>query len=226
VGNQGNGNAIATVTHGHGLDIGGAGSKVGTRGVTVYNMAVGFRTESCDVGMHIVPSQGPPPQRTIDAQIGMIDFDGADLWLCIAGGNPGTWRRLAGTGTAGALTVLPTPARIYDSRPGSLPNVGSKSPVPSGGTRVLDLKVNSSGVPAGATAALLTVLLVNAGNGNGNATVWANGVAKPQANTMVWGGSTGRFTATAVSAVDPQARIQFSASLTTDVVIDVVGFYR
>ena len=86
--------------------------------------------------------------------------------------------------------------------------------------------VVARGGPAGATAVMLTVLLVNAANGNGNATVWANGVAKPQANTLVWGGSSGRFAATAVSAVDAQARIQVSASLETDVVIDVVGFYR
>lgn len=149
-----------------------------------------------------------------------------ELWYCAAYGTPGTWRKLAGKTTAGALHVLAVPARIYDSRPGTAPAVGTKSPLAPNTARTLDLKVNSSGVPAGATAALLTVLLVNAANADGNFTVWAAGAARPQANTMVWGGSARRFTATAVTALDTQARCQVLASQTTDVVIDVVGYYR
>lgn len=55
--------------------------------------------------------------------------------------------------------------------------------------------------------------------------MWAQGVAKPQANTLVWGGAAGRFSATAVSALDSQARIQVAASHPTDIVVDVVGYY-
>jgi hypothetical protein len=149
-----------------------------------------------------------------------------ELWFCVSYGTPGTWRKLAGRTTAGALHVLPTPARIYDSRPGNPPAVGSKTPLSGNAPRTLDLKVNSSGVPAGATAAVLTVLLVNAANGDGNLTVWAAGAARPQANTLVWGGSAGRFTTSTISALDGQARIQVAASASTNVVIDVVGYYR
>ena len=149
-----------------------------------------------------------------------------ELWFCVNYGTPGTWRKLSGRTTAGSLHVLPTPVRIYDSRPGTTPSQGPKTPVSGNVARTLDLKVNSSGVPAGATAALLTVLLVNAASGNGNLTVWAGGVAQPQANTIVWGGSAGRFTTSTTSALDAQARIQVSASASTDVVIDVVGYYR
>lgn len=148
------------------------------------------------------------------------------LWFCVADGTPGTWRRLAGPTSAGQFHVLPAPARIADSRPGGVPtSVVPKTPIAAGSTRVFDLKVNNSGVPAGATAALMTVLLVNASNGNGNLTVWANGVAKPTANTMVWGAGSGRWTATAVTALDSQARIQVNASAQTDIVLDVVGYY-
>ena len=110
--------------------------------------------------------------------------------------------------------------------PGTQPVVGSKPPLAANTTRTLDLKANSSGVPADATGALLTCLLVNATNGNGNFTVWANGAAKPLANTVVWGGSAGRFTASAVTALDSLAQVQVNASLPTDLVIDVVGYYR
>lgn len=57
-------------------------------------------------------------------------------------------------------------------------------------------------------------------------TVWANDKPKPQSNTVVWGGSTGRFTGTAVTALDAQARIKGDASHTTNIVLDVVGYDR
>jgi hypothetical protein len=91
--------------------------------------------------------------------------------------------------------------------------------------RTLDLTVNKSTVPPGATAALVTILLVNAYIGNGNFTIWANGAARPLANTMVWGGNAQRFTATGVTALDPTAKAQVQASATTDLVLDVVGYY-
>jgi hypothetical protein len=162
-----------------------------------------------------------------DAGEVVYDDVGTAVWLCVASGTPGTWRKLGGPTTAGQFHVLPAPARIVDTRPGGVPtSVLPKTPLAAASTRVYDLKVNSSGVPAGATAALITVLLVNAANGNGNMTLWANGVAKPTANTMVWGAGAGRWTATAVSALDSQARVQVNVSAQTDLVLDVVGYYR
>ena len=149
-----------------------------------------------------------------------------ELWYCTYYGTPGTWRKLAGRTTAGSLHVLATPARIYDSRPLTNPPQGPKAKLSGNAARTLDLKVNSSGVPAGATAALLTILLVDAADGDGNMTVWAAGASRPQANTMVWGGSAGRFATSTISALDSQARIQVAASVSTNIVIDVTGYYR
>lgn len=73
---------------------------------------------------------------------------------------------------------------------------------------------------------MLTVLLVNAAVGGGNLTVWSADQAKPLANTVVWGGNAGRFTATALTTVDFASRVKVDASLSTDIVIDVVGYYR
>ena len=157
----------------------------------------------------------------------IVETSSGDLWLCTTAGFPGTWRKLAGPATAGAFHVLPAPARVYDSRPGFAPtSVGPKTPFAAGSTRVFDLRANGSGVPAGATAAMVTLLLVNAASGAGNLTIWANGATKPVANTLVWGGTAGRFAATAVTALDAQARVQVNASARTDLVIDVVGYYR
>jgi hypothetical protein len=153
------------------------------------------------------------------------DSDGT-LWYCTANGTPGTWRKVTGRDTAGSFHVLDAPARIYDSRPGSLPAVGSKTPLTSNVARTLSASVNSSGVPADATAVSVTVLLVNAFNGNGNFTMWANGAPKPAANTMVWGAGSGRYTAFAITALGTNASLQVAASAKTDVVLDVVGYYR
>lgn len=155
-------------------------------------------------------------------------FVDGTLWACVDDGAPGTWRKLAGHDTAGALHILPAPRRVYDSRPGGAPTaVGPKTPLPAGNVaRVLDLKAASSGVPAGATGAVVTILLVNATTGNGNFTIWANGQPKPTANTLVWGGDAGRFATQAITAVDSQARVKVDASLQTHIVVDVVGYYR
>ncbi len=134
----------------------------------------------------------------------------------------GRWRTIAGPATAGALHVLPAPVRAYDSRPRTQPSTGPKTKIGANQTRVLDLR---PAIPEGATAALLTVLLVNATAGNGNFTVWANGVAKPVANSLVWGGNAGRFTTTPTTAVDAAGRVRVHASLATDLVLDVVGYY-
>ena len=147
------------------------------------------------------------------------DSEGS-LWSCVGAGTPGTWRKLAGPATAGALHILATPVRIYDSRPATSPSQGPKR------ARAAHAAVNSSHVPLGATAAMVNVLLVNAGAGNGNFTVWANDTTRPQANTLVWGGNAGRFATFAVTAVDAAAKVQVFASITTDLVLDVVGYLR
>jgi len=152
--------------------------------------------------------------------------DGA-LWACVKGGSPGRWRKLAAHNTAGAMHILPVPKRVYDTRPGTQPSQGPKTPLPPRNVaRTIDLKYGSSGVPAGANGVVVTVLLVNAAVGNGNFTIWANDKLKPTANTLVWGGDGRRFTTQTITGVDANALVKIDASLQTDVVIDVVGFYR
>jgi hypothetical protein len=172
-------------------------------------------------------TRNAPTADSIAHQRGdMVESTAGDLWLCTTAGTPGTWRKLAGPASAGAFHLLPTPVRIYDSRPGTLPAVGSKTPLSGNVARVLDATVNSSGVPKGATGIMVTVLLVNASQSNANMTLWTNGASKPSSNTMVWGKGSGRYSTTAVTAIDANATLQVAASSTTDIVLDVVGYYR
>jgi hypothetical protein len=158
---------------------------------------------------------------------GEVLLDGAhDLWVCIEDGTPGVWRKLGGGGTAGAFHLLPAPVRIYDSRPGTSPTAGAKKPLGPSEVRVLDAAANNTGVPLGATGVAVTCMVVNAAAGSGNFTIWADGVARPAANTMVWGGSDGRHSTFALSALSAERKLKVSSSLRTDVVVDVVGYYR
>ncbi len=241
VGVYGQSVGVGVVGHSTGGAIGVSGSATGS-GIGVRASSVnGFAlTAECGDGtglavvaktnLRLAPVSGrTAPTGDASAHVRgdvVIDASGV-VWLCVANGTPGTWRTLSGPASSGQFHVLRAPARVYDSRPGTSPStIGPKTKFATNQTRTFDLKANNSGVPAGATAALVTLLLVNASTTAGNMTIWANGVTKPQANTLVWGGTAGRFTATAVTALDNQARVQVNASRTTDLVIDVVGYYR
>ncbi|HEV7720745.1 MAG TPA: hypothetical protein VGO60_05655 [Iamia sp.] len=203
-------------------------TSAGTIGVDTSGLVAGVRTVSGRT--HIAFGTGGRDAPTGDAfahVVGdLVATQAGELWCCVVSGTPGTWRKLASPQASGALHVLPAPVRIYDSRPGTQPGQSPKTPLSPNVSRFLDLKVNGSTVPSGATAALVTVLLVNAAAANGNFTIWANGRPRPLSNTMVWGGDSGRFTATAVTGVDASALCQVNASHQTNLVLDVVGYYR
>jgi hypothetical protein len=73
---------------------------------------------------------------------------------------------------------------------------------------------------------MVTCLLVNTVSGAGNFTIWANGVTRSVANNMVWGGTAGRFSSPAVTALDVTGKCQVMSSIKTDFVLDVIGYYR
>jgi hypothetical protein len=175
---------------------------------------------------------GNPPSTDTRAHLGgeLYRDNTGTLWFCLQSGTPGTWRSLGGGGptaaSAGAFTVLPTPVRAYDSRPGTPPANGTKAPLEANTTRTIALGVAGTGIDATVTTVVLNLLLVNTAAGSGNATVWKAGTAKPQSNSIVYGGNAGRFSTVAISAVDTQGRVQVHSTLRTHLVIDVVGIYR
>ncbi|MCU1372261.1 MAG: hypothetical protein JWO77_3455, partial [Ilumatobacteraceae bacterium] len=169
--------------------------------------------------------QPPTGDATAHVSNEVVADSQGQLWFCVADGTPGTWRKLAGPATAGSFHILPAPVRVYDSRPQNAPAVGPKTKLANNTSRLLSLRANSSGVPQGATAVAVTLLLVDAAAIDGNFIIWAQGQPRPQANTMVWGGSAGRFTSPAVTAVNPQGEVYVAASAPTNLVVDVVGYY-
>lgn len=91
-------------------------------------------------------SAGPPATGTYATGDVFCDAGGS-MWVCVAGGTPGSFRKLAGPATAGALHAI-DPARVYDSRL-------SDGPLAVGGIRTISVATATAGrtvVPAGAIA--------------------------------------------------------------------------
>jgi len=201
----------------------------GVHGQTSNGYALALEaTGSFGLHMWLKPSNFPPLTRASFNASGSVVFDlNGDLWLCVIAGSPGTWRRLAGNNTAGALTVLTTPKRVYDSRPAEPPAIGTKSPLVSNVARVCDLKANGSGVPAGARAVLINLVATNTtGAAGGFLTVWRNGFAFPGTSNLNWSGPNQNVAVTTITSVDASAMCQLLANVATNVAVDVIGYYQ
>ncbi len=208
----------------------GAGSGVvGTAydgyGVEARVNAAAARAQLWLTGLASLPV---PPSRSDFHIQGEVVFDvNEDLWLCTANGNPGTWRRVSGANTAGALTLLSSPVRVYDSRPGNPPVTGPKTPLANGASRTVDCTNNASGVPVGATGVLANVSVVNTST-TGFLAAFKTGTAVPGTSTINWFQVGSIVANTTVVACDATAHIDCYVPPTssTDFFIDVIGFFR
>jgi hypothetical protein len=215
-----------------------APSGVGVIGVSTNAWAVNAQTtdghalvlETGSSGRHmrLFGAGLKPPARGTFNNAGTIILDAnQDLWLCIVTGAPGTWRRLGGASSSGALTVLPTPKRVYDSRPGEPPGIGTKSPLVGGLPRTCDLKANSSGVEAGVTAVMINLVATATTGANGGfLTVYRNGISWPGTSNLNWSGPNQQIAVTTITAVDSNAVCNLYANVATHVVVDVIGYFQ
>ncbi len=245
---SGSGTAVFAQSGGTGFAVDGSASAgVGVRGrsssgvgvwgeaptaVIALGSTVGVASQVGPAGTHLrldgPSSLVPPPGSTVQRFAGSMVRDNAgDLWYSIASGTPGTWRRITGPNTAGALTLLAAPVRVYDSRPGQLPNVGVKAPLAGNTTRNVDVTANSSGVPLGATGVLANVTVANT-SAAGFVTGYRTGEPRPNASTLNWFQPGSVVANTTVIGCDASGRLTLFASATgtTDVLIDVIGYFR
>jgi hypothetical protein len=171
-------------------------------------------------------SSGDPIVGT-PAWAGTLYVDGAGDWWAATTSSQvdGQWRKLAGPSTAGSLHVLPTPVRVYDSRPGEQPAaVGPKTPLAAGTPRSIGVTQNASGVDTRARAALIT-LTVTATGGPGFVTVWPQG-PWPGTSTINFSGAAQTIATTTVAALASGATFLAQSNTTTDVLVDVIGYYE
>ncbi|MCX6519894.1 MAG: hypothetical protein NTZ21_04445 [Actinobacteria bacterium] len=177
--------------------------------------------------MQLTSAGTAAPTRTIAYLKGDIinDVDG-DLWFCVAAGTPGTWRKLAGPSTAGSLQLLAAPKRVYSSRAADEPvAVGPKTPL-SAGTRTIDCKQGSSGVPAGATGLVLNVTAI-AGSVNGYLSVSPGASGFSGTSTLNWtaNGAVVANGVTVGAGAGATIDVTIGGGGTADFIVDVMGFY-
>ena len=187
-------------------------------------MAVG----GVQANMQLFPQGLPGPERTTSHNRGELACDSnTDLWFSIDGGNPGTWRKVVGPATAGALHVLPEPLRAYDSRSGARLTAGSVTTIGlTTGRNGVGATV--AAVPVGATAALVNVTLTDTTGSGGFLKAYSAALTTAPATSVVnWSAPNESIANEITVALNPTAQIKLSPGVAaTHVVVDVVGYYR
>lgn len=168
----------------------------------------------------------PVLERTDAHLVGEIDNVAGDLWMCVASGTPGTWRKITGPSAAGSLHLLAAPKRVYDSRPTEEPVlVAPKTVLAPGTPRTIDTTANSSGVPAAATGVLLNVGVVTA-SGAGFLSVTPGGAGFTGTSSLNWNGASIAIANGITVGTGAGATIDLYAGAgATDVFVDVFGYY-
>jgi hypothetical protein len=145
--------------------------------------------------------------------------DGGNLFVCVAGGSPGTWRRLAGPATAGAFSAI-SPQRVYDSRVG--PKIATDE------ERVISVAATPAGtavVPAGALAVATTLTVTETEDVGGFLAVRPAGSAYANTSSINWFGPVQNIATTVLSALGGDRQLVVRAFNRTHFIIDVTGYY-
>ena len=144
----------------------------------------------------------------------------ATLWF---GPGTGEFYRLAGPELAGGLTVLAAPVRVYDSRAGKTPTNVTKGALAAGASRAVDVKNNSSGVPAHARAVVANLTVVGPA-GAGYLAAYPTGVANPGTSSLNYVARQTVANGITCSLGTGESLTVFT-SQTADFLVDVIGYY-
>jgi hypothetical protein len=208
------GNGLRADGHANGVGLWGNNDYTGA-GVLATG-ALGLRAAGRTAAM-LLTSANPAPAARSDAHVrGEIDTDTAgNVWLCVAAGTPGTWRKIAGPASAGAFHAINS-VRAYDSRSG-----GSR--LSAGGQRLVSL---ASKVPAGTTAVACNVTVTSTKK-SGSLTVAAGSASHVSGVSVSWWGNRQTLTAGSISGVDSSRRVRVFAHGrgSAHFAIDIVGYF-
>jgi hypothetical protein len=178
------------------------------------------------VGNALFPATGQTPFG-LGATAGTLRVDASGDWWAstFSDLDNGLWRKLASQDSAGQLHLLPTPIRVYDSRPGSEPAaVGPKSQTAINDPRSVDTTLgNTSGVPTTANGVVVTFTIVAPQSG-GFATLWPGGPIPSTSNINFVAGQN--IATTAIVGCGALATVLVLSNTVTDFIIDVSGYYQ
>lgn len=129
------------------------------------------------------------------------------------------------TSFGGAAFYAVAPCRVADTRPGSGKSGSFGSPTPTGGsTRSMAIPQSGCSIPADASAYSLNITVVPQGP-LAYLTVFPSGVAQPLVSTL--NSFAGRIVANAaIVPAGSGGAVNFFVTNTTDIIVDVNGYFR
>jgi hypothetical protein len=220
-------NGTGVVAVGDAAGVHASGGAAGVIGNAALVTGADFKATGSGLIRMVNTQTAPPTTGEYERGDLLCSDDGSGTWVCVASGEPGVWRKLAGSSTAGALHPI-TPQRVYDSR-------AAEGPLGSGASRTVSVAdgVSDTGtvitpdlVPAGATAVALNVTVTQT-VGAGYLTVWPAGPTMPLSSAINWFGDGQNLANGLTMAISDERTLQVhcSAGASTQLVIDVGGYY-
>ena len=220
------GYANSTVTNGvYGLSAnGGFGVVASGAGAA----AAGLLARGTRANLEFENAGPTPADRSDTHQRGEIVCSAAgSLWYCVDGGTPGTWTMLASDRTVSSYQPLP-PTRVYDSR--------FSTNLASGTTRTVSVRdkidVSDGSVVEGTlpdgTEVIAANITITRTSGAGFVTINPGGDTVAAGSTINWSssGSTIANAGTFLLGSSLDVEIVVGGAGSTDVIIDLNGFYR
>jgi len=140
------------------------------------------------------------------------------------------WRADAAPGDADTTFVPVAPCRLFDTRPGELPNGGKKSPLGAGESNVMLQKVTGSvgdcvGIPSDAKAVAMNVTIVGP-TAQSNLRVFPADVQTPNASNLNWLAGQSPTPNKVDVKLSAAGEIKlYNHAGTVNVLADVVGYY-
>lgn len=178
----------------------------------------------------VLYGDGVPPNERVDAHSRgeMLRDENSAVWVCVQSGSPGSWRKLAGTGTAGSLHLL-EPSRVYDSRwPGGARHTGGGIAVATNFARNLTTGAVEGPqlVPLGARGLNFTITATGT-IGGGYLAATRLGAPTFKASCLNWTASSQTIANTTICELNEfqQPGLRIWTTGNTHVIIDVVGYY-
>ncbi|HEX4984392.1 MAG TPA: hypothetical protein VFV63_21995 [Ilumatobacteraceae bacterium] len=151
---------------------------------------------------------------------------GLEIWQPSLGPDPRP-TLLARPGTAGALTLLLEPVRVYDSRPGATPDLPNDGRIATGDVRTIDLLASGAEGFIENIDGVMMNLTVTDTLGFGFLTVFSADIAAtPNVSSINWFDNGMSVANHVVSAVDlAQLKVACGGGGSTHFIIDVIGVY-
>jgi hypothetical protein len=230
------GAALQGTITGNGTGVAGSDTSTTAGGVGVQGVSTkgyGLVAGGGRAPLRLLPAStaGAPTSASDPHLLGEVYVDsGGVIYQCVAAGTPGTWLRMAAgpVGYAqGALCLLSTPIRVFDSRLRDTPAAPSRAAGPVKGRTTQTLQITGAtvagvSVPAGAVGVVGNLTVVSP-TVAGYLTCYPVGVTRPGTPSIDF--ARGATVANAVTVrLSPSGRLQIYADVTTQVIFDASGF--